>query len=79
MPTSQRPTLARDLRVEAAEVLATRLNNASAARELYGAVLEEDPGHEKASVGLVALLDAAGDSAGRPGRAPDSRQDLARG
>src|SRR6478735_3638555 len=57
------PNLARDLRVEAAEVLATRLNNSSAARELYSAVLEEDPGHEKASVGLVALLDAAGDSA----------------
>lgn len=57
------PNLARDLRVEAAEVLATRLNNASAARELYAAVLDEDPGHEKASVGLVSLLDAAGDAA----------------
>jgi len=57
------PNLARDLRVEAAEVLAARLNNSSAARELYAAVLEEDPGHEKASIGLVALLDAVGDSA----------------
>jgi len=58
------PNLARDLRVEAAEVLAARLNNANAARELYAAVLEEDPGHEKASLGQVALLDAAGDAAG---------------
>jgi tetratricopeptide (TPR) repeat protein len=58
------PNLARDLRVEAAEVLATRLNNGAAARELYAAVLEEDPGHEKASLGLVALLEGAGDAAG---------------
>ncbi|MEI9951518.1 MAG: protein kinase [Pseudomonadota bacterium] len=58
------PNLARDLRVEAAEVLAARLNNSAAARELYAAVLEEDPGHAKASAGQVALLDAAGDTAG---------------
>jgi len=58
------PNLARDLRVEAAEVLAARLNNSAAARELYAAVLEEDPGHEKASMGQVALLDAVGDAAG---------------
>jgi len=58
------PNLARDLRVEAAEVLASRLNNAAAARELYAAVLEEDPGHERASAGQVALLDAAGDALG---------------
>ncbi|HEY0463746.1 MAG TPA: protein kinase, partial [Polyangiaceae bacterium] len=58
------PNLARDLRVEAAEVLATRLNSAAAARELYSAVLEEDPGHEKGSIGLVTLLEAAGDAAG---------------
>jgi len=56
------PNLARDLRVEAAEVLAARLNNSVAARELYSAVLEEDPGHEKASTGLVGLLEAAGDA-----------------
>jgi tetratricopeptide (TPR) repeat protein len=58
------PNVARDLRVEAAEVLSLRLNNAAAARELYAAVLEEDPGHEKASAGQVALLEAAGDAAG---------------
>ena len=58
------PNLARDLRVEAAEVLAARLNNSAAARELYAAVLEEDPGHEKASADLVTLLDAADDAAG---------------
>ena len=58
------PNAARDLRVEAAEVLASRLNNAAAARELYSAVLDEDPGHAKASTALVAMLDAAGDAAG---------------
>ncbi|MET0795538.1 MAG: tetratricopeptide repeat protein [Polyangiaceae bacterium] len=58
------PNLARDLRVEAAEVLSTRLGNSSGARELYASVLEEDPGHEKASVGQVSLLEAAGDAAG---------------
>ena len=57
------PNVARDLRVEAAEVLASRLNNSAAARELYAAVLEEDPGHAKASTGQVALLQAAGDTA----------------
>ena len=58
------PNLARDLRVEAAEVLSARLGNASAARELYASVLEEDPSHEKASAGQVALLEAANDAAG---------------
>ncbi len=58
------PNLARDLRVEAAEVLSARLANPSAARELYASVLEEDPGHQKASTGQVALLEATGDVAG---------------
>ncbi len=58
------PNFARDLRVEAAEVLSSRLGNASAARELYASVLEEDPSHAKASAGQVALLEAAGDAAG---------------
>jgi len=57
------PNLARDLRVEAAEVLATRLGNANAARELYSSVLEEDPGHARAAEGQIALLEAAGDAA----------------
>ncbi len=58
------PNVARDLRVEAAEVLASRLSNAGAARELYTSVLEEDPSHARASAGQVALLEAAGDVAG---------------
>ena len=58
------PNLARDLRVEAAEVLASRLSNAAAARELYASVLEEDPSHAKASAGQVALFEANGDAAG---------------
>lgn len=58
------PNLARDLRVEAAEVLANRLSNAGAARDLYASVLEEDPGHAKASAGQLALLETAGDAAG---------------
>jgi tetratricopeptide (TPR) repeat protein len=58
------PNVARDLRAEAAEVLVSRLSNAAAARELYASVLEEDPGHARATVGLVALLEAAGDAAG---------------
>ncbi|MEO7037679.1 MAG: protein kinase [Polyangiaceae bacterium] len=58
------PNVARDLRVDAAEVLASRLNNAAAARELYSAVLEEDPSHARASAGQIALLEAAGDAAG---------------
>jgi tetratricopeptide (TPR) repeat protein len=58
------PNVARDLRAEAAEVLVSRLSNAAAARELYASVLEEDPAHARASAGQVALLEAAGDTAG---------------
>ena len=56
------PRLARDLRAEAADVLATRLKNTAAAEELYGSVLAEDPAHAKASEGFAALLRARGDS-----------------
>ncbi|HEV8551307.1 MAG TPA: tetratricopeptide repeat protein [Polyangiaceae bacterium] len=55
------PRLARDLRAEAAEVLATRLNNVSGAEELFGAVLAEDPGHPKAAEGLAAVLRQRGE------------------
>ncbi|MEP7051224.1 MAG: protein kinase [Pseudomonadota bacterium] len=58
------PNAARDLRVEAAEVLESRLSNPAAARELYSAVLEEDPTHARAAAGQIALLEAAGDAAG---------------
>ena len=55
------PRLARDLRAEAADVLATRLNNAAGAEELFASVLAEDPGHPKAAEGLAALLRKRGE------------------
>ncbi len=58
------PNVARDLRVDAAEVLVSRLSNAAAAREIYASVLEEDPGHARAATGQARLLEAAGDAAG---------------
>ncbi len=58
------PNAARDLRADAAEVFASWLSNAAAARELYRVVLEEDPAHARASAGLTALLEAGGDAAG---------------
>src|SRR5450432_4167621 len=59
--------VSRDLRVDAAEVLVNRLSNAAAAREIYASVLEEDPGHARASEGQVSLLEAADDAAGALG------------
>jgi tetratricopeptide (TPR) repeat protein len=55
------PRLARDLRAEAADVLANRLGNAPAAEELFNTVLGEDPGHAKAAEGLAGLLRKRGD------------------
>jgi tetratricopeptide (TPR) repeat protein len=55
------PQVARDIRAEAADVLANRLSNPSAAEELCQAVLTEDPGHEKASEALASVLRARGD------------------
>lgn len=55
------PRLARDLRAEAADVLAVRLRNMPAAEELFGAVLAEDPSHARAAEGLAAILRARGD------------------
>jgi tetratricopeptide (TPR) repeat protein len=55
------PPVARDLRAEAAEVLANRLSNAGAAEELYAAILAEDPGHGKAADGMAELLKARGE------------------
>jgi tetratricopeptide (TPR) repeat protein len=55
------PRHARDLRAEAADVLAVRLRNMPAAEELFSAVLAEDPGHARAAEGLAALLRARGD------------------
>jgi tetratricopeptide (TPR) repeat protein len=58
------PRPARDLRVEAADVLANRMSNAQGAEELYAAVLAEDPTHPKAADGLAALRRARGDQKG---------------
>jgi tetratricopeptide (TPR) repeat protein/tRNA A-37 threonylcarbamoyl transferase component Bud32 len=46
----------RDARVEAAEVLANKLNDAARARELLEQVLADDPIHERASALLEELL-----------------------
>jgi len=54
---------ARELRTEAAELLELSLNDAPRAAALYGSVLDEDPGHEKASRGMARLAEARGDYA----------------
>jgi tetratricopeptide (TPR) repeat protein len=56
------PNVARDLRAEAAELVANKLGNAAAALELYESVVSEDPGHERAVRGMVEMLRQAGDS-----------------
>jgi tetratricopeptide (TPR) repeat protein len=56
------PNVARDLRAEAAEIVAKKLGNAQAAIELFEAVVAEDPGHGRAVSGLVELLKQAGDN-----------------
>jgi tetratricopeptide (TPR) repeat protein/serine/threonine protein kinase len=55
------PRLARDLRAEAAELLAVRLDDAALAEEMFQAVLAEDPGHARAGAGLADLLRARGE------------------
>jgi tetratricopeptide (TPR) repeat protein len=56
------PNVARDLRAEAAEVVASKLGNAQAALELYESVVAEDPGHERAVRGIVEQLRQAGEN-----------------
>jgi tetratricopeptide (TPR) repeat protein len=56
------PNLARDLRAEAAELVASKLGNAQAALELYESVVNEDPGHERGVSGMVELLRQGGDT-----------------
>jgi tetratricopeptide (TPR) repeat protein len=56
------PTTARELKSEAAEILANKLNNPAAAEELFNAVLGEDPGHGRAAEGLASLLRARGET-----------------
>ena len=55
------PTLARDLRAEAAELAEDQLGNPQSARDLYEAVLAEDPGHQKAGEGLTRIYEKLGD------------------
>ena len=52
---------ARDLRVEAAELFETKLNDANRARDLYQAVLTDDPGHNRASEALARVAERSGD------------------
>lgn len=52
---------ARDLRAEAAEILETRLNDLERSRELYQAVLTEDPGHARAGEAMARISERTGD------------------
>lgn len=56
------PNVARDLRAEAAELVANKLASAQPALELYESVVSEDPGHERAVRGMVELLRQSGDN-----------------
>lgn len=52
---------ARDLRAEAAELLETRLNDLSRARDLFAAVLTDDPGHARAGEAMARIAERTGD------------------
>ena len=52
---------ARDLRAEAAELLETRLNDLSRARDLFAAILTDDPGHAKAGESMARIAERTGD------------------
>ncbi|HEY8943002.1 MAG TPA: protein kinase, partial [Polyangiaceae bacterium] len=56
------PNVARDLRAEAAEILASHLGNPQAAQDLYQGVLAEDPAHGAAAEGFGKLLRQSGDA-----------------
>jgi len=56
------PNLARDLRAEAAEIVASKLGSTQAALELFETVVAEDPGHERAVKGMVEILRQSGDN-----------------
>ncbi len=55
------PSKGRDRRTEAAELFETKLNDVPRARDLYLAVLGEDPGHPKASEALARIAERTGD------------------
>jgi tetratricopeptide (TPR) repeat protein len=58
------PERARDLRVESAEILETRLSDLGRARDLYEQTLKEDPGHQKTVDALARIYQRNEDWAG---------------
>ena len=58
------PAKARDFRCQAAEIVETRLSDASRARELYEQTLREDPGHQLAVDALARIYQRDNDFAG---------------
>src|SRR5262249_47830974 len=52
---------ARDLKSEAAELFETKLNDANRAKEIFQAVLAEDPGHVRAGEALTRIGERTGD------------------
>jgi tetratricopeptide (TPR) repeat protein len=52
---------ARDYRVEAAELLETKLNDPTRAAHIYETVLSEDPGHIRASDAVARIAERMGD------------------
>jgi serine/threonine protein kinase/lipopolysaccharide biosynthesis regulator YciM len=55
---------ARDLRAQAAEILEHKLSDPGKAKDLYQAIVNEDPGHAAAVDGLERLCQRMGDFAG---------------
>ncbi len=55
------PSKGRDRRTEAAELFETKLNDVPRARDLYAAVLADDPGHPKAGDALARIAERTGD------------------
>jgi len=55
------PPKGRDRKTEAAELFETKLNDVTRARDLYAAVLAEDPGHPKAGDALARIAERTGD------------------
>ncbi len=51
----------RDLRVEAAEIFESRLGDVKRAKDIYGLVLQDDPGHAKAVDALGRIAEREGD------------------
>jgi serine/threonine protein kinase/cytochrome c-type biogenesis protein CcmH/NrfG len=58
------PAKARDLRAQAAELLETKLSDPNKAKDLYQAIVNEDPGHAAAVDGLERLCQRTGDFGG---------------